>query len=328
MEVHQVAQDAWEATDAEMPDRRFRPLLDLYLCLYERFYPLLAAPLVAAHVLLDGKAPVSEFLEADGRVRLRTVEKLEVDRGYPRGLLTGGLSRHLRNSIAHGRYVVLSRDGIQMEDRDQKGTVTWGPVTYVYYELREQVFGLLSTCEALLTTWILFDVNNAEVIRARGYVVPTRRPLRLDVLTAHIKVFAGLHGFVCKSVAERTPNELIIRLRIGGERADTPEEIYVGGEGWVNRYRRQVTTEDAPVRNQVYSVLQYCHSGLESYARVTVELEGSDAAILGKIVTEQAARSEIFAAQKSIEEVRALLNEDSLPEGTMPVIQKGISLQF
>ncbi len=59
MEVSGLSTDAWNSGQAEEPDRRFQPLLALYPCLYERYYPLLAAPLIASDCLLRTKADLS-----------------------------------------------------------------------------------------------------------------------------------------------------------------------------------------------------------------------------------------------------------------------------
>lgn len=203
MEVYGLAGEVWSSNDAKEPDRRFGPLLGLYSCLYERFYPLLTAPFIAADALLRTKTKLQELISGEGRVRPSIVEKLEVDRGYPRGLLTAGLERHLRNSIAHGRYKVLSRELIQMEDRDPRsGRITWGPHVFDYYELRERVFQFQFTCEGLLTALIMFDVNNHQVIRERGFVTPRQLRRRLDIAEVILQGFAEAHGFHCEEVTE------------------------------------------------------------------------------------------------------------------------------
>src|SRR2546427_5557131 len=136
MEIFGLTPDAW-AGRAEQPDSRFRPLLNLYTALYERLYPLVASPLVVADAMLRTRDDPETLIRSDGRVHPKTVERMETARDYPAGLLTTGLNNHLRNSIAHGRYEVLARDRIRMEDRDPRtGELTWGPHELSYRELR------------------------------------------------------------------------------------------------------------------------------------------------------------------------------------------------
>jgi hypothetical protein len=56
----------------------------------------------------------------DGRARLKDAENLDASAGMPRGTLTAGLERHLRNAISHGRYTIHSSDQIECEDRDPR----------------------------------------------------------------------------------------------------------------------------------------------------------------------------------------------------------------
>lgn len=325
VEVFGLGRDAWESTSAEEPDRRFRPLLELYSCLYERFYPLLAAPLVAANALIHSKADPRSLIADDGRVRHGVVEDLETRRAYPRGLLTGGLDRHLRNSISHGRYDVLSRDAIRMEDRNpHTGQVTWGPHVFTYYDLRERVFKLHVTSEALLTTLIMFDVNNHQVIRERGYVEPRQRRMRLDIAQATVGHFAEIHGFRCEEVTQVDPDTLRIRVRISGEREDQPGEIIVGGPGWGRRYVEDVRTEDSPIRRQAYGLLQTTLDVHDTYQLVVLEIIMGDGGTAGRVVADRPIRQHIFEGEMSIEEIRGLLAEDTLPDEMMPVIIRGV----
>lgn len=325
MEVFGLGKDAWESAQATEPDRRFRSLLELYSCLYERFYPLMAAPFVAANALLQATADPGSLIAEDGRVHHAVVEDLEARRGYPRGLLTGGLNRHLRNSISHGRYDVLSRDAIRMEDRNpHTGQVTWGPHVFEYHELRERVFELQVTSESLLAALIMFDVNNHQVIRERGYVEPRRRRMRLDIAQAIFAQFAEIHGFRCEGVAETDLETLTMRVAVFGEREDQPGEIIVGGHGWARRYVEQVRTEESPIRRQAYGLLQMTLDVHESYKLVVLEVSREDGSPAGRILADREARQHIFEGKLSIEEIRALLAEDTLPDGTMPVIIRGI----
>lgn len=325
MEVYGLAGEVWSSNDAKEPDRRFGPLLGLYSCLYERFYPLLTAPFIAADALLRTKTKLQELISGEGRVRPSIVEKLEVDRGYPRGLLTAGLERHLRNSIAHGRYKVLSRELIQMEDRDPRsGRITWGPHVFDYYELRERVFQFQFTCEGLLTALIMFDVNNHQVIRERGFVTPRQLRRRLDIAEVILQGFAEAHGFHCEEVTEPDFNTLKIKVRISGERREHPEEILVGGSGWARRYTLEVRTEESPIRNQAYGLLQTTLDIHDSYGLVILEVLNTDGSFAGKVVADWPARQQIFERKKPIEEVRSLLTEDTLPDEAMPVVIRGI----
>ena len=142
MEIGMLRQRFWNCGRASRPDERFRPILDLYTCLYERLYLLLATPVVAAHALLNG-GDVTSAIANDGRIRPATVQQLETQRDFRQGLLTAGLDTHVRNSISHGRYRVLSGDAIEMEDRrppDNK--LTWGPHVFSHGQLYDKTVEL------------------------------------------------------------------------------------------------------------------------------------------------------------------------------------------
>ena len=324
MEVFGLGKVVWETRDAEEPDRRFRPLLDLYSCLYERLYHLVAAPLAFANALLHSSIDPRSLIEHDGRVRPKVMEDLETSRGFPRGLLTGGLERHLRNSISHGRYETLSRDVIRMEDRFPSGQISWGPHTFTYHELQDRVFQLQFTCEVLLAALIMFEVNNHQVIRERGFVSPIQRRMRPDIAKAYIEKFAEVHGFECKEVSEPGHETLMIRVTISGKRSGPAGEIFVGGEGWARKYLEDIRTEDSPIRQQAYGLLQMTLDVHDTYKVVVLEVEREDGTNVGRIVADREAREHIFDGTKSIEEICSLLTEDTLPDEMIPVIIRGI----
>ncbi len=320
MEIFGLVPEAWNGS-AQQPDARFRPLLNLYAALYERLYPLLAAPLIAADAVLRTGEDPQTLIRNDGRVHPTTVERMETARDYPPGLLTGGLDRHLRNSIGHGRYDVLSRDRIRMEDRDPRtGEMTWGPHEFSYRELRERVFELYLTCETLLATLVMFDVNNHEVIRARGYASPAQLRPRLDVIEATMWAWASGYGFRLEEVREQDNQTLFMKLRITGERQEHPAEILVGGSRGARRYLQDSRTEDVPTSRQVYGLLQVTLDMHDTYDVVVVETLKQDGSAAGRLVVDRAARQEIFEGLRSFDEVRRLSAEDTLIDETMPVI--------
>jgi hypothetical protein len=320
MDVFALAREAWRG-DAEKPDARFRPLLNLYATLYERFYPILIAPVISADAVLRTGENPADLIRDDGRVRLTAVERLETVRDYPPGLLTSGLNRHLRNSISHGRYDVLSRDRIRTEDRDPRtGELTWGPHELTYSELHGQVFDLNLTCRTLLATLVMFDVNNHDVIRARGYANPAEGRPRLDIIEATMQHWTDAYGFVLEEVREDNDRTLYMRFRVSGNRQERPVEIVLGGVGPVRRFIEDVTTEDVAISGQVYGVLQVSLDMHDTYEVVIVEVRREDGTDAGRLVVDRAARQAIFEGNYKFDAVRRVATEDTLSEDLMPVI--------
>lgn len=323
-ELSELLKDVRESAETGEPDRRFRPLRELYLFLYERLYSLIIAPFVAASSLLQSHTDLQRLIRKDGRVSPKDVKKLESIRRLPSGFWTEGLNNHLRNSIGHGLYEVLSRDSIRMEDRNPRtGQVTWGPHVFVYRELREHVFQLLVTCEVLIATLTMFDVNHHQLIFERGFAPHTPRRMRPDIVKEIITGLAEPYGFRCEEVVERDPQTLEIRVKVSGERMEEQIEILVGGVGGASRYIEDVRTEDSPIRRQAYSLLKTTLEAHYIYEVVILEVEKEDGNAAGRIIADREARQYIFE-EKPIEEVRALLSEDTLPDDTMPVIIRGV----
>ena len=176
------------------------------------------------------------------------------------------------------------------------------------------------TCEALLATLIMFDVNNHQVISARGFVTPRQLRLRLDIVEATLKHFAETLGFDCEEVTEPNPDSLNIKVKISGERNEGPSEIFIGGSGWTRRYIEDRRTEESPIRNQAYCLLQTTLDVHESYDSVILEVFRADGSSAGRIIADRTTRKQMYEGEKPIEEIRTLLDEDTLPDETMPVI--------
>jgi hypothetical protein len=322
MEIFELERQARDGLE-ELPDARFRPLLGLYTALYERFYPLLAAPLVAADaVLRTGEDPV-KLIAADGRVSAWTVGKMETAWDYPPGLITGGVDRHLRNSISHGRYNVLSRERIRMEDRDPKtGALTWGPHEFSYRDLRKIVFEFHLTCETLLATLVMFDVNNHEVIRERNFASPAEMRPRLDIIQSTMRAWAAGYGFRVEKMQESDAETLSMRLQVVGEREDHPADIFAGGPDWSRRYIENIHTEDVPISRQVYGLIQVTLDMHDTYRVLSVDVLKADGTSAGRLVVDRDARQHIFEGKQPLEQVRRVATEDTLIDETMPVILK------
>lgn len=326
MEVRDLVSKARLALTATTPDARFRPQLDAYHCLYERFYPLVAAPFVAADALLREDRPPSEFIREDGRIHHSTMLELEERKGYASGLLTEGVERHLRNSIAHGLYEVRSLTEIRMEDRHPKTRkLTWGPVTFSPGELNT-LFGKLHwTCEVLLIALVVFDVNNNVVMAERGWGVPRResRP-RIDLAEAYIREHAKADGFMCERVSEEGPSCLHLVLRISGEIEERPREIYAAGHGWARKFVQYVQTKNVPIPAQVYGLLQETIGIHHTYEMLIVDVLKTTGELVGRVVTNAAAREQFVSKVLPLEDARRLAIEDTLPDQTMPVVLRGV----
>ena len=320
MDIFGLTREVWDNDQSDEPDKRFRPILDLYVTLYEKFYPLLVAPLIVADAMLRTKVPIDKLINPNGRAKYEAIEDLETARHYPRGLLTDGLERHIRNSISHRHFQVMSREMIKMEDRDYRGKLTWGPINYLYYDLRDLVLKFRATCDALIATIIMFDVNNNEVLRERGFLDLKPRRMRLDIAQIHFRSFAETMGFSFVSVTEPDLSTLEVTLKISGWRHDSPSEILVGGGRRVRKFIENFRTEEAYVREQVYGLLQCSLDIHDAYEWVIVQVLRSDDSCAGIVRADRPARQIIFEGGRPIGEVRTLLAEDSLPEEKMPVV--------
>lgn len=90
MEVMHLGSLAEKSGGSDNPDGQFRPLLDFYLCLFERYFATLIAPFIFADRLMKGNDDPAGVIQHDGRVRLSLVADMEQERRVP-GLLTEGL---------------------------------------------------------------------------------------------------------------------------------------------------------------------------------------------------------------------------------------------
>ncbi len=332
MEVAHLGRPAWSAERADSPDARFRPLLDFYTCLYERWYPLLIAPFVGSDCLLRTSETLADVVHDDGRVSLRRVQEMETARSLPHGLLTAGLERHLRNSISHGRYEVLNRDSIRMEDRNPAGNSTWGPHVFIQPDLAEKVFRLHITGEALLAALVLFDVNNGRLIVERNFIERKSRRRRIDVIEATVGSFARRNGLKLLSATtdlHMSPDErkigeaLHLTLTALNETViDQTTEILEGGDGWARKWKQRIYTADAPLREQLYALLQQTWDMHEAIDDVRVDYVDDDGEPLGSFLADHTARETIRDGLASPEEVAAALAADTIPDVTIPVVIK------
>lgn len=322
MEVSHLGEAAIRSSTEDGPDRRFRPLLDFYQCLYERYYPRLIAPFLVAHRLSLGDGELSgNVVEDDGRVSLARVAEMEQARGVA-GLLTAGMDRHLRNSTAHGRYQI-SEHSIRMEDRNPAGNTTWGPHHFTHPELRGHVFLLMDTCDALLAALILFGVNNDRLIAERDFVKHVPRRSRVDVVRASLERLAETYlGLEVVSVeVEPLLDVLHVTVKaLGQTMLDQDSEIVEGGgRGRPRKWIQRITTEQAPVREQVYALIQQTFDLHETFELLQVDFV-DETGVLGKIVADQEGRRLIRDGVESADELQGRMREDSLPEIEIPVV--------
>lgn len=318
MEVFGLNKEIFTNEGTNEPDKRFRPILELYLTLYEKFYPLLVSPLIAGDSMLRTGVALTQVIKPNGRAEAGFIEKLERDR-YPEGLLTEGLDRHIRNSISHRNYEIRSRDLIRMEDRNPKGKLTWGPQNYLYWELREIVLNFKSTCDALVATLLMFDVNNRDVLTERGFISLEPHKMRLDLAETYFRNFAEGMGFELVSLVENGFFTIEATVKILGWREDQPVEILVGG-AIPRQFVEKVHTEDVSLREQVYGLIQQTLDTHDQYDYLIVRVLRKDDSLAGMIKANRNTRDVMFQGKQPIDAVQALLDEDTLPDETMPVI--------
>jgi hypothetical protein len=325
MEIMGLVDEIWSNEESKEPDKRFRPILNLYIVLYEKCYPLLVAPLVAADAMLRTRVPIAQLIHENGRARYSAIEDLEEGRNYPQGLLTDGLNRHIRNSISHHHYAVRSLEEIVMDDRDPRsGQLTWGPVTYNYYDLRNLVLNFSTTCDALISALIMFDVNNHDVLRERGFIDLKPVKLRFDLAQTHMRFYADNYGFQLVEMDEIDSRRLQIVIKIMGWREQGPSKILVGGTGWARQYVEDVRTEDCDIRGQVYGLLQHTLDVHDCYECVTLNVLRPDDTVAGIIKADRAIRQRIFEGKMKIGDLRSLLSEDTIADETMPVVFRSL----
>lgn len=324
IDVNRLAPVAWRSGTADNPDARFRPLRELYASTYEGIYRAEAAVFVAADAVLSGGDPHA-FVDGDGKVHASELERLESRRDLPPGLLTEGANNHLRNSIAHSLYEVLSEDQIRMWDRRPRGgPLTWGPEEFSHTEFHGTVFTFLSTCEALIAAKLIFDVNNNRVLRERGFLTHEPRRFRLDVARLRLDQYADLLGFECLGAEEGDDNTLRVQLKVHGERDEHPAQILASGPGGVAAFVEDVETRDVPIRLQVYTFVQHTWQLYETYDQFVIEVVDSDEAGLGRLVVDADQLLPLRDMAWSADETREKLTEDTLPDDPMPVTIRSV----
>ncbi|MBI4538942.1 MAG: hypothetical protein HY704_05460 [Gemmatimonadetes bacterium] len=322
---HNLHQDAW-AVDKADPDRRFRSLLALYQMTYERYYRTLAAPFVVAGRVVAQETDPQKAVGGDGRVKLNVIWEMEAGRGIADQAFTAGLNNHFRNSAAHGHFDILTEDEIRMWDLDPRsGNYSWGPQTFTYWELREQVYALSVTALVLLTAIVLFDIAHGRTMFQRGWLKPSLRPRRSDVLRSEMGQMAGLHGLEVVSVGQED-SLLRLTLRVlGNEMPDQISEVIAGGTGQTTRYAQQVKTYRAPAWKQVYGFLQMTYDLHGYYEMVEVVLEDASVSTeMGRLKAPRDVREAMVTSDIAPEDLRPRMEADTLADNEIPVVLEGV----
>ena len=317
-------EDAW-AVDESDPDRRFRSLLALYQMTYERYYPTLCAPFVVAGGIAAGETRPDEGVGADGRVKLKVTRDMEAGRAIADQAVTAGLDNHLRNSIAHAHFDILSEDEIRMWDIDPRsGSYSWGPHTYTHWDLRERVYALSLTALVLLTAIVLFEIEHGRTMLERGWLQPTLRQRRNDVLRSELGDTARMHGFAVLNVEQEG---MLLRLTLGvlgQEVSDQTSEILEGGPGGTRRFAQEVKTYRAPAWKQVYGFLQMSYDLHGYYDLVEVTLEGASGSDeMGVLHAPREVREAMITSGEAIESLRSRMKVDTLPSTEIAVVLTG-----
>lgn len=314
-------QDAWEAPKDD-PERRYRPLLQVYQWSFERYYRVLAAPFVVADALDRGAKDPLHLLDHDARVQRPVIQEMERKRGFPSGALTEGLNRHLRNSIAHNRYDILSTDRIKMWDERPGGDITWGPHEFGYYEIRDEIQGFAVTCTVLLLALILFDVAYGRLMVDRGWLEPRLMKQRSDVLKSALEDPAQRHGFTVSTV-DQDGEELRVHLVVVGRTMpDQVSEILSGGgPGPPEKHIQEIRTVWGPVWKQVYGFLQMSFDLHGAYELVRLSVEGKQDEDYGQLEAPHAAREKMIEGADP-GELRQEMLSDTLSDEEIPVVQR------
>lgn len=316
MEASNLEEEIRRNKESRIPDARFSPVLTLYAALYEGTYPTLAAPVVKAHQLLNEHSGLADAIKPDGRVYPPVVERLEDERMLPRGLLTQGLNRHLRNCIAHRRQKVRSRDIIELEDRNARGVRTWGPVQWSYEQLRKWPNDLQVTCFALRAALVIFDVNKQELAVARGFVVPTQISYRFDVIDTLLHRAAPEYGFEVKNCDDTQLGELLVELKVVGETQVGQSEILAQYDHGYAKWVQDAKTLHLLVADQV---ARFCGAALDLFAEceaVRFDIKNWDSQEIGHLIFDSDTFADIASAEHPEDPVR--FAGDTVGEATMP----------
>jgi hypothetical protein len=319
---HNLHVDAW-AVPKEDPDRKFRNVLALYQFTYERYYRTLAAPFVVADALARGSASAQDAVGADGRVSLPIIAELEAGRGISTQALTNGLDNHLRNSVAHSHFDILGDDLVRMWDQRPNGKTSWGPHEFSYWDLRQRVYALSTTCIVLATTLVLFDIAYGRTMFERGWLKPALTHRRTDVLKAGLEDMAQLHGFTVAQVNQKEDHTTIILRVLGVELPDQESHITEGGESSSRQYKQAVRTRYGPAWKQVYGFLQTTFDLHGAYEMLELRLlDASGASSLGRLRASVAHRETMTRGEDPVP-LREQVEEDTLSDVEIPVVFKG-----
>jgi hypothetical protein len=168
----------------------------------------------------------------------------------------------------------------------------------------------------------MFSANGARVIAEKSYATREVRRQRPDIVRAGIASVADRLGLTVLSVTVPSEPVLCVAVRATGKRVvDQDSEILEGGDGWVRRYFQRIRTTDAPLREQVYGLVQWTWGTHESFDTLRVEYCDEDAKPLGLLIAGRDARE--YLMELAIEEARRRLDTDTLPDVTIPVIERG-----
>ena len=274
------AQIEAEQIPKDNADDQIEKYLNYYKVMYEGFLPFVCAPIIYAFGLAKNTQDKAFTPNINGKINLHAIIKMNKWLVYSENRLAIGLHGHVRNAYAHNNYRILDDAKVELWDRD------WGPEIWQLNQLIHLCDQLWVNALGITCALVLYDINNIQLVRARGWLTPTQTPsLRRRELNTAIEAIVDELGFYLKKV-EALPNEVSITLSTKPKGIDQEGKLYKGYKSHTDLFKIPIRYEEKRVIDQLMIMLHRLGPYFEIKNEVSINVVSWDNVPLGLLITD------------------------------------------
>lgn len=248
--------------------------------MYEGLLPFICAPVVYAFGIARNIKDKAFSPSINGKINLHAISKMNKWLAYSDNRLAIGLNSHIRNAYAHNNYRILDDAKVELWDRD------WGPEIWQLDQLIHLCDQLWVNALGITCALVLYDINNNQFVRVRGWLTPTQTPrLRRQELNTAIEAIVDELGFYLKKV-EALPNEVSITLSTKPKGIDQEGKLYMGYKTHTDLFKIPMRYEEKRVIDQLMIMLHRLGPYFEIKNEVSIKVVSWDDVPLGSLITD------------------------------------------
>ena len=267
-------------TPEDDTDARIENYLTYYKVMYEGLLPFICAPVVYAFGIARNIKDKAFSPSINGKINLHAISKMNKWLAYSDNRLAIGLNSHIRNAYAHNNYRILDDAKVELWDRD------WGPEIWQLDQLIHLCDQLWVNALGITCALVLYDINNNQFVRVRGWLTPTQTPrLRRQELNTAIEAIVDELGFYLKKV-EALPNEVSITLSTKPKGIDQEGKLYMGYKTHIDLFKIPMRYEEKRVIDQLMIMLHRLGPYFEIKNEVSIKVVSWDDVPLGSLITD------------------------------------------